>query len=111
MRYQDLPKEIQDLVLQRKDEQKIKSTIDEILDRGVIAAFDWSDSPEGHNFWSKIHQGDIEHFYTVHPKPLGLIKAEYQSLYKKTFRRNKIVESEIDLKKIKELGLEHILNN
>ena len=109
MKYRDLPKEIQDLVLQRRDEQNHKSTIDEILDRGVVAAFDWSDSPEGHDFWSKIHEGDIEHFYTVHPK--SLIKVEYQSLYKKTFRRNKIVESGIDLKKIKELGLEHILNN
>ena len=107
MNYQDLPIEIQDLVLQRRDEQNNESTMDEILKRGVIAAFYWSDSPEGYNFWSKIHDGDIEHFYIVHPK--SLIKAEYQSLYKKTFRRNKIVESEIDLDKIQELGLNYIL--
>ena len=111
-KWHELPQEIQEKMLERQLEQTGRR------DPGIfesstsfgksVGGFDWHKTPEGGEFWdSIIEYGYFEEFYTLYPN--SPIKPEYESLYKKTFRVNRITQ-EIDLEKIRELNLEYILN-
>ena len=113
MKWHELPREIQEKMLERQLEQagKMNPTIFEkhISASESSGGFDWDKTPEGGEFWDSILRfDDIDVFYALYPK--SPIKPEHKSLYKKTFRVNRIIESQIDLEKIRELNLEHILN-
>jgi len=64
MRVADLPKEIQEIALERHKEQR-----DRIYFTGNLSGvFTWSDTKEGHAFWSKIDVGNFDDFYKKYPK-------------------------------------------
>ena len=112
IKWQDLPREIQEKMLERQLEQYGTRNPDvfikDITGTRSRGGFTWSLN-EGYNFWREILiRGNFEKFYTLYPKK-SPIKPEYESLYKKTFRVNRI-QQEIDLEKIRELKLEYILN-
>lgn len=68
MEWQDLPKEIQEKMLERQFEQTGKRDESEFIEI-ITGGFLWSDSPEGNTYWSKILSDDnISHFYTLYPK-------------------------------------------
>jgi hypothetical protein len=60
MKIKDLPKEIINIVSKNS-----KTEYNE--DSDLSSLFYWDRSPEGHEFWSKIDDGDIDHFYTKYP--------------------------------------------
>ena len=91
MTWQELPTEIQDKMLERQLEQTGKK------DAGVFevalcaesdtGGFLWSDTLENRGFWKTILiEGNIDHFYTLHPKDaakqLAELKEEFEQ-YKK----------------------------
>ena len=111
-KWHELPHEIQEKMLERQLEQagKMNPAIFEktICNGKLSGGFDWDKTPEGDEFWDSILGfDDIDVFYALYPK--SPIKPEHKSLYKKTFRVNRIIESQIDLEKIRELNLEYIL--
>ena len=72
------------------------------LDGGM----NWDETPEGHSFWEYISDyEDYSEFFELYPK--HPIKPEFESLYKKTFRVNRIIK--VDTEEVKKRGLEHIL--
>ena len=110
--WHDLPQEIQEKMLERQLEQSGNKNPDvfikDLTGTKSTGGFTWSLN-EGYDFWREIlKKGNFEKFYTKYPKK-NPIKPEYESLYKKTFRVNRIPQ-EIDLEKIRELNLEYILN-
>ena len=108
MKFLKLPQEIQKVLLKHHIGEGITGDhLKKFEESGIMGFFTWSGTPEGHTFWSRVDQ-DLDHFYTVYPRP-ELIKPEYESLYKKTFKQNKITEETLDRDKVRELGLEHIL--
>ncbi len=73
MKWQDLPKEIQEKMLERQFEQTGKrdvSVFEKDLHSGVDQeGMSWNKTPEGSLFWCEILIDDnISHFYTIHPK-------------------------------------------
>ena len=60
MKIKDLPKEIKNVV-----KKNAKTEYDE--DCYLSSLFYWDRSPEGHEFWSKIDDGNLDHFYTKYP--------------------------------------------
>lgn len=50
----ELPDECRDKALKNMDAFDAKYQVDS-LDAAVLSAFDWEQSPEGHNYWSAIH--------------------------------------------------------
>ena len=109
-KFERAPIEVQEKVLERQVEQG--STRDPYIfvknfssGRGS-GGFTWNDTPEGHEFWSNIvNNEDYSEFFELYPK--HSIKPEFESLYKKTFRVNRIIK--VDIEEVKKRGLEHIL--
>lgn len=81
MEWQDLPKEIQEKMLERQFEQKGKRDESEFIEI-ITGGFLWSDSPEGNTYWSKIlSDNNISHFYTLYPKqdyPKVMMVSDYR---------------------------------
>jgi hypothetical protein len=81
MKWQDLPKEIQEKMLERQFEQKGKrdaSVFEECISNG----FEWRSTPEDSFFWSTILiDNNISHFYTLYPKqdyPKVMMVSDYR---------------------------------
>ena len=73
MKWQDLPKEIQEKMLERQEEQTGKrdeSVFENNITAGhILGGFTWYKTHEGDIFWRKILKfGNISHFYTLYPK-------------------------------------------
>ena len=65
--WKELPKEIQDKMLERQFKQKgVSDPRDFKLN--IYGGFDWSDTPEGMDFWFRVLRVDLGHFYTLYPK-------------------------------------------
>lgn len=103
-----LPKEIQELMIKRHHEQHGNINVYTENPTDIAASFAWYKTIEGKDFWYQIYLGNIDHFYTMYPK--NIIKPEYKVMYKKIFRKNRIESKDVDIEKLKELGLEYILN-
>ena len=104
-----LPREIQEKMLEHQEIRDESVFIKDLTSTKDLGGFSWSEF-EGYHFWHDIIlKGYFDDFYIFYPRK-NLIKPEYETLYRKTFRVNRIVESQIDLEKIRELNLEHILN-
>jgi len=54
MRIKDLPKDLQKLALDNQHKQNRIFDGDE----WIVTAFTWEVSPEGHDFWSRVEQGE-----------------------------------------------------
>ncbi len=68
MKWQDLPKEIQELALQRQFEQTGKKD-ESVFEKRCIDGFNFLITPEGSDFWATILiENNIPHFYTLYPK-------------------------------------------
>ena len=103
-----LPREIQEKMLEHQEIRDESVFIKDLASTDDLGGFSWSEF-EGYHFWHDIIlMGSFDDFYTMYPR--SVIKPEYETLYRKTFRVNRIIESQIDLEKIQELNLEHILN-
>lgn len=108
MKFLKLPQEIQKVLLKYHKSDSTNDYLEKFEKGGIRVFFTWSDTEEGYQFWSEVNE-NLDHFYTKYPKP-ELIKPEYKMLFKKTFKQNKITEATLDRNKIRELGLEYILN-
>lgn len=105
----DLPQDIQERMKECQIEQYGRTKLEDFV-HSIFGGFSWMETDEGHDFWDDVlSDGNIEKFYRYYPEKRKLILPEYETLYKKTFRRNRILLSEINFNKIEELGLEHIL--
>ena len=110
--FERAPIEVQEKMLERQVEQG-NHRDPNVFIRNFSAGkanrgFNWSDTPEGHDFWENIvDNGDYSEFFELYPK--HPIKPEFQSLYKKTFRVNRIIK--VDTEEVKKRGLEHVLQN
>jgi murein L,D-transpeptidase YafK len=67
LKIKDLPREILEVV---KKNAEVSYDGDDTLS----SIFTWHDSPEGFSFWSKIDDGDVEHFYTKYPKQKSIVE-------------------------------------
>lgn len=69
-KFNQLPKEIKELVSIRFKEYHIKVKSTKILDENVTISqmFSFSNTIEGHSFWSTIATGNYEIFYEKYPK-------------------------------------------
>lgn len=67
MKIKLLPKEIIKVVKKNADAKFNE-------DNDLISQFDWSSSPEGHNFWSKINNGFYDVFYQKYPKEKSIVE-------------------------------------
>ena len=113
-RFEKLPQEIQETMLERQvdagNRRDPNIFIKHLSASTHSGGFNWCDSVEGEDFWMEvIDDNDIEAYYYVYPKIESPIKPEYESLYKKTFKQNRICMKTIDIQEIKKQGLEHIL--
>lgn len=64
MQVDKLPKEIQEIALERHKEQR-----DRIDFTGNLSGvFTWGKTKEGHDFWSNINDGNFDDFYNKYPK-------------------------------------------
>lgn len=113
-KFKELPLQIQETMMDRQEEQGNPRNpdvfINDITDSKNGGGFDWADSEEGSFFWNEVTCGNLDQFYDYHPEQTVPIKPEYLGLYKKTFKVNKIrYNHKIDLDRIRELNLEHIL--
>ena len=74
--YKDLPSRIQDMVLANSRSEHDKRAFI-TGDKPLVQMFQWSRSPEGHNFWENICQGgEIPAEYLVSEDEL------YDSIFK-----------------------------
>lgn len=78
MRVVDLPKEIQEIALQRHKEQRDR--ID--FTGGLAGVFTWDDTKEGYDFWNKIDGGNFDDFYKKYPKKDNKQEQYYTSIPK-----------------------------
>ncbi len=68
MKWQDLPKEIQEKMLERQFEQTGRRDA-RVFERLITDGFEWRSFPEGSDFWDTILIDDNpSHFYTLYPK-------------------------------------------
>lgn len=67
MLIKELPIQIQELALRRQKEYGNLPNIEGNL-KFKSSSFSWMQTPEGHDFWSKIKQGNFKGFYEIHPK-------------------------------------------
>ena len=109
-KFERAPIEVQEKMLERQVEQGNHRDpnvyIRSFSSGRSKGGFTWSDTPEGHDFWSNIDDyEDYSEFFELYPK--HPIKPEFESLYKKTFRVNRIIK--VDTEEVKKRGLEHIL--
>jgi hypothetical protein len=88
MKWQDLPKEIQEKMLERQEEQTGKrdaSVFEKIITSAkAIGGIDWDETPENCYFWYEILINDnISHFYTIsHKKEIPYPKVMMVSDYR-----------------------------
>jgi hypothetical protein len=73
MEWKDLPNEIQEIMLERQEEQtgkKDKSVfVKHIFACLYLSGFSWENTQEGYEFWEEIlGKGNIDHFYTLYRK-------------------------------------------
>ena len=91
MKWNDLPVEIQERMLECQVEQGnlrnpevFKENITNTSKKG---GFNWCDTKEGGGFWSTILSADIiDHFYTKYPKPSPYPKLMMVSSYPITYK-------------------------
>ena len=110
--FEKLPHDIQNKMLERQVEAGNPRSPN--LFRIKISAsksgggFDWDDSFEGEDFWMEIIcNGYTDHYYGMYLR--SPIKPQYEGLYKRTFKQNRILTEAVDTEKIRELNLEYIL--
>lgn len=108
--FERAPIEVQEKMLERQVEQGNPRDPNVFIQRvsagKANGGFTWSDTPERHAFWENIVDNeDYSEFFELYPK--HPIKPEFESLYKKTFRVNRIIK--VDTEEVKKRGLEHIL--
>jgi hypothetical protein len=70
--FNDLPKCIQDKMVDRQAEQRNGIKDPRVFKNNITSGeteggFHWGSTPEKHNFWSKVLRGDINHYYTLYP--------------------------------------------
>ena len=110
--FERAPKEVQEKMLERQVEQgNIRDPyifVKNFSSGRDNGGFTWGKTPEGRKFWENISDyDDYSEFFELYPK--HPIKPEFESLYKKTFRVNRIIK--VDTEEVKKRGLEHILQN
>ena len=93
MEWKDLPREIQEKMLERQLEQTGKKEPDVFskrLDAGKRSGgFNWDETIEDEYFWDDIiRHENFDIFYMIYPK--SPIKFEYHREFKRMFRVNKI---------------------
>lgn len=56
MKIKDLPQDLQELALKEAELQNESQTT---IETGLLFAFEWSKSTQGHAFWNKIYYGNF----------------------------------------------------
>ena len=76
VKYKDLPKEIQELVLTRFEQYNIKIASKRNLDinNSIAQMFNFNDTVEGNEFWHLINVGKFEKFYELYAKNIDKIE-------------------------------------
>lgn len=59
----NIPLEIIVLALEEQEKQQGKIDIRILQNKGILGAFTWSETEQGHKFWDEIDSGNYDKFY------------------------------------------------
>jgi hypothetical protein len=86
--WDELPKEIQDKMLERQFEYNGKRSSDKFKE-SLSRSFVFDETEEGHVFWGKIaYHGETDHFYKMYPKVEGKEETKHLLIKETQFKNH-----------------------